>query len=445
LVILNAPPVHFDVFNGTKFDINKCYSGEPCNFIASYEKVSTNSVEVSTEVKKDWGISAGVGVSGSVVTSPMGVGVDVNFEAYFDYTHGRNFSKVDTESETISVAVAVDAVEDDMIYATVTDYNMWQYPAYHGTEKEPRYYILVIEPMEVEGRWFPSKSWSANAYIPNHEVGNILSYPAYDNLSENPNLDQGIRASYSSDTFVLDANTNYSWSLMYENFTQSQADTSRRNGFDTKLDAGIRFAADFTKTTASTHTITVKEGLELKTQLGGIDRTFGETRYHVTPYSYWAANGSLVLDYAVRPEVSGPGGSNTWWDDRYGQHPDPAFILPWRYDPEKGFGISEEAKRHQTQDVFFDFNDPEHGDTLTITARVRNFSLVDSPPVTVHFYVGDPDEGGSPITSVEGETLFTTESGITAQRFSDVAIQWVVPSDLPQFPRIYAVLNEDAD
>jgi len=117
--------------------------------------------------------------------------------------------------------------------------------------------------------------------------------------------------------------------------------------------------------------------------------------------------------------------------------------LPWRYDPEKGFGISEEAKRHQTKDVFFDVDDPVPGDTLTITARVRNFSLVDSPPVAVHFHVGDPDDGGTPIVGVDAETSVTTEGGIPSQRYRDVEMRWLVPSGLPRFPRIYAVLNQD--
>jgi len=453
LVILNAPPVHFDIFDGVSYDVNQCYSGVTCNFVASYKKANTTAVEISTEVKSAWGVSAGVGISGtidgSVSVKPFGVGVgggvSRNYEAYFDGTYGRNFSNRETESHTTTITVAVDAVEDDIIFATVTDYEIWEYPAFHGNEAEPRFHIVAKKPRIVASRWFPSKSWSANMHIPDHEVGNIISYPAYPDLSHNPNLDQNIRASYSSDTFVVDQNTSYGWSVNIESFNQSEADTSRNIGFDYKNHvSNLRLSGNYNDTRSSTHTTTVKEGIEISIQLGGIDRTYGETRYHVTPYSYWANNGALVVDYAVQPEVSGPGGISTWWDEHYGQLPDPAFILPWRYDPEKGFGIGEEAKRHQTQDVFFDFNEPEPGDTLTVTARVRNFSLVDSPPVTVHFYVGDPDEGGTPITSLDGETSFITDGGIPAQRFSDVEIEWQVPNGITQYPRIYAVLNQDS-
>ena len=66
LVVLNAPPVHFDVFNGQSYDINKCYNGQVCDFYSKYAKTNTNSVEVSTKVHKDWEVSNGVNLSGSL-------------------------------------------------------------------------------------------------------------------------------------------------------------------------------------------------------------------------------------------------------------------------------------------------------------------------------------------------------------------------------------------
>ena len=125
----------------------------------------------------------------------------------------------------------------------------------------------------------------------------------------------------------------------------------------------------------------------------------GETRYEVTPYAYWASNGALVVDYAADPELSGPGGVDTWWDSHYGYLPDPAFILPWRYDPEKGHAVSD-IKRYQTKDLYFIPEDPLAGDTITIYAKVHNFSLLPTPgPVGVRFYTADPENGGELIVS----------------------------------------------
>lgn len=443
LVIMNAPPVHFDVFDNTIYDLNQCYSGDNCDFTSIYEEIETSSSEVSTEIKSDYGFSIGAGASGSVDTAPMGVGGSVNFEAYFDKTFGKNFSNTETEGETISISVRTEAVEDDRIYATVTEYDVWEYPVYHGEEEHPRRFTMAVEPRDVQSRWYSSKSWNASNYIPNHEVGNILSYPSYDEVSDNPEVGQGVH--YFSDTFQLDANTNDSWTLDIESFTTTEADTTYESGYDAKLDAIIRVKRDYTGSEISTHTTTVRDGLTINASLGSIDRSIGENRFDVTPYAYWGRNGALIVDYAVSPERSGAGGSQTWWEEQYGQYPDPAFILPWRYDPEKGFGISEEAKRHQTKDIFFDFDNPEPGDTLTISARIRNFSLVDTSPVTAHFYVGDPDDGGELITGINGETSVTTAESIDAQRFEEVDLQWEVPSGLPSNPRVFAVLNQDSE
>lgn len=446
VVILNAPPIHFDVFEGANYDVNGCYAGSGCGFRATYETSQGTTTELTTEVRSDWGISGGVGYSGEVTTAPMGVGASFNIETYYDEKYGDNFSKTDTEGVTVNEAVTIAAVEDDMIYATLTDYDIWEYPVYHGAETFPRRYTIAVVPVKTQGRWFPSKSWNGASYIREHEVGNILSYPAYEDLADNPSLRRSIKASYESDTWVLDANTAYAWTLNRSSFTATSADTTIETGFDAKLNvAFVRLATDYTETEMSTHKISVSDGLSIKVELGGIQRSFGETRYEVTPYAYWARNGALVVDYAVSPEISGPGGSPTWWQARYGSAPDPAFILPWRNDPEKGFGIGEEAKRHQTQDVIFDPVNPLPGDTLTLTARVRNFSLVGTAaPVTVHFFVGDPDVGGTPILGAGGEAFASTAAAIPAQRRADAVMRWVVPENLPNNPRIYAVLNRDA-
>ena len=250
----------------------------------------------------------------------------------------------------------VQAREDDQIYTTVTDYDLWEYPLYYGNETFPRKSVLTFVPNSVQGTWFPSKSYNAVTYIPDHEVSNILSYQAYDTLDHNPNLSQKIRANYVSDSFVLSANTSYDWNLAFSDFTSTQSDTVRENGIDygTFYGPGIfRFDFDFTETNVVTHTTSVSELIDLNVHLGSVDLGIGDTKYIVTPYAYWATNDALVVDYAAKPELAPPGFPETWWQQMYGDNSDPAFILPWRLDPEKGFSLSEPAKRFQTKDIVF--------------------------------------------------------------------------------------------
>jgi hypothetical protein len=434
LVVLNAPPIHFDVFNGTRYDIGKCYNGNTCNFTASYQKSTTRSVEVQTQVHSDYAFSIGLGASGSI-----GEAKTINYEAYFLGKFGKSFSKVDNESHTVSIGVEINATEDDQVYATVTDYDIYEYPVYDGEVDTLLGSILAIKPVRTESRWFPGKSWSSQMLSTDHEVGNILSY--YDSVEHNPHLEQTIRKSYASDSYVLSSNSSTNWFVTFSDFISSSADTSHTHGHDFKFNLVLIVQQSYSYNELSTHRTSVTDLLNLKVHLDNIDMSFGETRYTVTPYAYWSTDGALVVDYAVRPELAPPGFSPTWWQQRYGTYSDPAFILPWRLDPEKGFGISEGAKRYQSKDVSFDKDDPQPGDTVTITARVRNFGLLPTPtPVLVRLYVGDPDSGGVPLVGIHGETdLF---SGIVSSRGLDsVQMQWVVLAGLPEYPRIYAKLD----
>lgn len=443
LVVLNAPPVHFDVLNGQTYDINSCYSGGNCDFFSKYIKTTITSTEVTTRVKKDWGISAGLGGSGSIEAAPLGTGATFNYEAYLLYKHGRNFSKDSTNITTVSVGVEVVAREDDQIYATLTDYDLWEYPVFHGNESFARRSIMTLVPKNVRGQWYPSKSYLALSHTVDHEVSNILSYYPYDTLSNNPNVSQTIRANYVSDSFTLSSNTSYDWNLMFSDFTSVQADTSRSNGIDFKLSFIVMVKFDYNNTKMSTHRTSVTNQINLNSHLGSVNMGIGDVKYTVTPYSYWAQNDALVVDYAVKPELAPPGFPNTWWQDKYGGNSDPTFILPWRLDTEKGFGLGEEAKRFQTSDIRFYPVLPLPGDTLTISARVRNYSLISTPsPVSVSFYVGDPDSGGVPIIGINGSNTVSTNGPILNRERRDVEFKWVLPSGLPPFPRIYAVLDQ---
>jgi hypothetical protein len=457
IVMLNAPPIHFDMLDSTIYDLNECYNGSACDFGTTYHKQSTTSVEVSTTVQSDWVVSTGLSQSGSVSFGveesgePLGVGVSTSQEVSFDYeahllaTAGAHFSNMNSSSTTLTIGVEVTAQEDDRIYSTVTEYDVWEYPVFHGNETFPRGTILTFVPLNVEATWFPSKSYNAVNFVPDHEVGNVLSYPAYASLDQNPNMGQAIAADYNNDSFVLDASSDYDWFLIMSDFLSSGADTALEAGLDVGFGYGLfRFDGDFSGTYMRTHKTSVTQNIELNVHLGGVDMGVGDAKYTVTPYAYWDTHGALVVDYAAKPEIAPPGFPETWWQTEYGQLPDPTFILPWKLDPEKGFAISEEAKREQTKDIFFDKPYPLPGDTLMITARVRNFSLKPTTqPISVSFYVGDPDAGGVPLIGLLGTNTVSTTGPLAAQSREDVQIAWPIPETLEAFPRIYAVLDED--
>jgi hypothetical protein len=268
-------------------------------------------------------------------------------------------------------------------------------------------------------------------------------------LSDNPMLIEKIKGDYGLETsFLISGNSSYNWYLNFTDFTEAQATTtneySRNWGVSVSYwGSGFSMEGSYNSQDINTQRTTVQNGIDLDVHLASVDMSIGETRYEVTPYAYWASNGALVIDYAVSPEVAGPGGEDTWWDAHYGKLADPAFILPWRYDPEKGNAVSE-AKRYQTKDLVFKPEDPKEGDTLTIYAQVHNFSLIPTPsPMGVRFYVGDPDNGGTLIVGEGDVSEVFTDGALPAGGSMQVEIKWKIPADLSSFPRIYAVIDAD--
>ena len=444
IVSLNAPPVHFDVFDGIIYDVNACFNGGNCDFWALYKKETTTSVEVSTQVHKDWDLSAGYKTEGQISIAPAGVGVLSNYKLWAMGKVGEHFSKDSTSASTISISVEVQAREDDRIYSTISDYDVWEYPIFHGIETFSRRSLFALVPKNVQATWYSSKSYFAQNSVPDHEVGNILSYYPYDTLSSNPNLSEVIRASYLSDRFSLDGSSSYEWNLTFTDFQESGASTEKNLGFDAGVELGsVATNYKFDSKKMTTHKTSVKNLINLKVHLGSVDMGLGDVKYAVTPYAYWGKNDVIVVDYAVQPELAPPGFPPTWWDDHYGNQPDPAFALPWRLDPEKGYTLGDPDKRFQTKDITFVPKKPEPGDTLTITARVRNFSFEPtSLPVSVSFYIDDPDSGGTAIIGVNGTNSITINTAINPQERSDVNFKLVVPGGLPNFPRIYAVIDQ---
>jgi Secretion system C-terminal sorting domain len=433
------------MINGNIYDVNGCYNGGSCDFFAKYKKQTTSSVEVKTEISNDWAVSAGVKVEGEIEAAPMGVGVSTSYKVWATGKYGKKFSNDQTNRTTISVSVEVEAREDDRIYSTIADYDIWEYPVFHGNEQFSRRSYFALVPKNVQATWYGSKSYFAQQYVPDHEVSNILSYYPYDTLSNNPNLAQIIRASYVSDRFSLDGSSSYDWNLSITDFEETGADTTRDMGIDAGVElGGFESTFKFDNQKMSTHTTTVENLIDLQVHLGSVNMSIGDVKYAVTPYAYWGTNDALVVDYAVQPELAPPGFPETWWQDTYGNIPDPAFILPWRLDPEKGFALGDPEKRFQTKDITFVPRKPQIGDTLTITARVRNFSLIStSSPVSVKFYLEDPDSGGTPIIGVNGTNTVNTNGIVPLQGKSEVNFKWVLPNGLPAYPKIYAILDQE--
>ena len=283
--------------------------------------------------------------------------------------------------------------------------------------------------------------------MPDHEVGNVLSYremrPEFSSVSQ----------TITSDAFTLSANSSNKWTINQQSFRESGSSFEQRIGLEASLkveteakfkifggSAAVTVEGDYDNKSLETHRTRISEEIEIEVSMGGVDESLGEVKYSVNPYCYWARNGSLVVDYTTRPEVPAPGASDTWWSANYGKNADPSLILPWLRDPEKGLTLQDEqVKRYQSKSIGFSNTSPEPGDTITIYVEVHNWSLLPTAqPVEVGFYLCDPLLEENRLIAVNGGSTISTGEVLEPRGNQILTFDWIVPEGLPTFPRIYA-------
>lgn len=453
LVILNAPPVHFDVFNDTSYDICDVFNGgsNSGSFVATYTQSTTNIDEMQTTLNSSWGIDASLSADFSYEA--------VKVSASLDAQYGQNFSNVQNSSYQTSVTINVNAQEDDKIYALVSGYDIWEYPVLDSGRVKG--HVLVTVPDPPLGEWFDTDSWTAYSFVPDHVVGNILSYRTYsDSLQNNPYLIQLVKGSMSTG-FQLGTGS-YGWTLSTSDFTSNEADTTKTFGLNVSasLEVGGEFggfgasvkasvSGNYSNSDLVSHTSTVTNALNLSVNFGSLNTSIGEDEYTVIPYAYWGKSGALVVDYAVEPQISGPGGTPTWWQKYYGAAPDPAFALPYLHWPQEGFTVESPQKIYQTKEIYSSPQNPAPGDTVTTTVRIHNYSLVPTDTsVEASFYIGNPDNGGTMIRSVNGDTVFSTPGIIPARGSQIFSFKWIAPGKVnnrfiyaSNYVHVWGVLN----
>jgi len=441
LVILNAPPTHFDVFNDTTFDINRMYNGTgSSDFYAKYYTQSQTEIDYETENHSSWAVSTEVSGGGKIPIIKTGVEIKIKSE------YGQDFSKQTFKNQITTISQNITVTNDDYIYATIMNYDIWEYPIL--VDNVITGYTLAVSPQPATRAWFPSKSPQAIEYLPDHEVGNILSY--YASPSDNTRLKTAVK-SQTTDQVDLTNSPNFSHDWSLENKTQTQTTTTNETHWSIEASASfdfpfkfipdIKLKGSYSNSTLSTTTnkVTYISGLDV--HLGPVNSSYYGDGYSVLPYAYWSKSGALVLDYAVTPDAGGINQTETWWQQRYGHKSDPALILPWRLDNYKG-GNEPSDQLQETKDILINPENPQPGDTVTIQLRIHNFSLINTPePVEAKLFVGDPSNGGIPIQSVGGATTFATSDFIPARGSSIISIKWKLPDNTPYYPKIYALLD----
>ncbi len=435
LVILNAPPVHFDVFNDTSYDICNAFNNGSGGglFTAVYDQSQSTTDQVQSTVNSSWGVGASLSGSASYLGAKV--------EASLDTHYGQDFSRVSNSSHEETVDIKATSEGADKIFAITVNYDIWEYPVLDSGQV--RGHVLVTVPSSPTYNWIGSTDWGAYSYIPDHLVDNALSYyPAYDSLKDNPSVLEPLVNSLGTG-FDLGKGS-YSYTLTTSDLTSNSSSltqTFKMNvsakatvggdfaGIGASLTAGV--SGDYSNSNLTSHTTTVGSSMQVALSFGQVNSSIGEDGYTVYPYVYWAKNGALVIDYAVDVSLPAPGGSSTWWSQMYGQAPDPALALPYLHWPQEGNTVQDPSKIYQTSEIFSSPSNPAPGDTVTTSVRIHNYSLIPTDTsVQVSFYVGNPDNGGTIIKSLSGDSVFSTSSYIPSRGSQIVTVKWLAPSQV---------------
>ncbi len=470
LIILNAPPVHFDVINGVNYDICNAFNsvGFP-DFYAKYNTKVENENTTSVAVKSAMGFSNELKAYAMAGGSGFESTVKTNFEM------GREFYQANSQNKIIEEEKSV-YTEDYVLYSSL-DYTYYRYPVYNNDrEKIGKIAVLNPKSQNFTTVWGSANTWEHPAYIFNHEPGNILSYKSCKNSADICHQASPFTSCEFSRVPVTNTG-NGNFKFTYENISSAGNSFSFSSGVgvdfftkigvegtatvelapfglggsistDFKIGVSNELSMFFSSSAMSTHNTELKKSFQVDGNIGRLEANFDNVaRYFITPYIYRSQSGALVLDYMVELDSN----NKDWWVANYGQKPDLAFILPWRYAKEKGSENITRSKMQRTNEIQFINAIAKPGDTVCIATRVHNYSLKTfNDNLKVDYYLGDPGMGGVKLTDINGTAGSSKNSTMiygaedANMDFEEYLIfNWQVPDTVSCSPRIYAVIDPE--
>jgi hypothetical protein len=467
IVILNSPPVHFDVIGGEVLDLCNAFKVSTPEFIAKYITRVGNKETTTVMVENGFGFSSDTRLYAMAGGNGFEGRVQKNWE------EGRSRYNANIQNRTIEEEKSI-YTEDFVLYSSL-NYDLYKYPVYN---RDGRKFgdIAVLNPVSsFSSSWGSANSWTHPSYVFNHEPGNLLSYKQRKN-----SLDFGTGPGFISHQFstvTVSPNTDSKFSFTYENldsaddtysyssgtgiglFTKIGVETTAQlslsplgiggtTSSDIRIGASNDLSVNFHNSGLSTHSTELSSSFRVEGKIGRLVTGFGtDARYKVTPYIYRSQSGALVLDYMVGFDPD----QMKWWIDHYSHHPDLAFILPWRYATEKGSENVTVSRKQKTTDIQFYPPIANPGDTVVIIARVHNFSLKKFDDILkVDFYLGDPADGGVKLTDIYGATGRSKRSTMeywatdaVYDREEYLTFVWKIPDTVSCSPRIYGVIDPE--
>jgi hypothetical protein len=448
VAFINMPPKHRDLLKGTGGYTRIEISDDAYAVHVSQSGTITQSTITS---KKDWALSSGFETSAGA----MGHKVTTSFE----HTYGQNFEASHGTITTARYEDTTTADVSDQILYNGTNYAVWEYPVYgiQGAEGEAST-ISVIFPLDADLKPATQTNDATTLrgdypqctdpfYAPSHQPYNLWSYealgptPGFKDYQGSVELWQKQTTGGTGIAYDMGATTKEQRTSSFHHRFQTGLEYSYEGGLSIPLVGKVldfSFRAYVNGDYGSEQIETFETELIKETSVGVNFPSVPNAvdAYDLKAYLYWSPEDYLVLDYQTDPG----GGLQLKYNE-----PDPAFVLPWYGFPDPDDPIEPpcgDDMKYYSGDVVVHPPFAHVGETVTITATVRNFSPVEACGVQVAFYGGDP--AGGMLIEKKDLTLPSTYPGGCLNRAGGpvpVSVSWTVPD--ADVERIYAVIDPD--
>lgn len=181
-VILQQPPKHIDYLQALGGMINVSMHDD---YFAEFSQTDVASGSITRKGKTDWSIGAKIGIGLGLPTPPLKKYSSL-FTMSLDAEH-RTVSEQFNATETmVSLTQTTGAIGDDVVWSKTQSIDYWRFPVQGGKPEdgsagdgefaEDAFMEIAVpdEPSTLIGAGTLNEN-----YQPTHQVGNILSYPAF--------------------------------------------------------------------------------------------------------------------------------------------------------------------------------------------------------------------------------------------------------------------------
>ncbi|MEL6842889.1 MAG: T9SS type A sorting domain-containing protein, partial [Bacteroidota bacterium] len=405
-----------------------------------YSQENSTSTTLESTMSSDWGVSSTLSAAGNV----GGLGLKASITG----SYGEQFSQTSSNTQTYRVEAHTIARDDDAIYGTLQDYDIYEYPVIRNGERVGNVLAMVRlgAPLFT---WLPSKADAVFGMRTSHEPGNLLSYPSLADFDElvgrqGATVQNGF-GSGAVGRLIDQSGNGFNFTMTYSSFNNSSASTTQNFGLEVNAGAsyygvGLEATGTYNSSELQTHSSEAEQAVAFTSKMDLVTMN-RDAPYTIVPQVIWSQNGALTLEYAV--EIDSSVISTNFWEQNYSQ-PDLSLIMPWRHDAAKGkdLGPASADKARLSKSIFLETADFVGGDSVRLRAFIQNYSLVDYVgPVEFQFYLGNPDAGGILLSDINNQSTIMLVDSFKARQRTYIEFDWKVPVNVDISKNLYLVID----